>query len=156
MSHSLSGYPEMLQSEETGKVLRILGVDPTLVSRVQGSLLEGSTGGETVRQGADRVQNITVSNREKAYRVARNVILFALTRARWARSITVGMRQKTWVSGSNCPILGHVEAGLRYSTPIPTTDSFVVNGVNLMHPLDFMSGHPEECVDCQCTFICRR
>jgi hypothetical protein len=155
MTNPSPDIPAVLAGEDTFSILRALRVEGNAILELQRSLVEGSSAGETIPKLADRVQAITKVDRGQAVRVARNVIGFVLSKVRWEQAVSVGMTHKTWICPSNCPIFGHAQASERYSDPIPLSEPFIVNNVPLMYPRDFLSGHIDECVDCQCMMFTR-
>jgi len=132
-------------------LLRLLtGRADEILFTLQASLVSGMAKGERALDLASRVEtNITV-DRSEAVSIARNYVGFAVVRVRWEESLQIGFTHKTWLCGKTCPILGHGVAAERYRTPIPIMDPFIVNGIPLMYALDFLSGHPDQCIDCQC------
>jgi len=148
-----SAIRETLTSHDTLEVLRVLNVEQKLRLDVQQALLEGSDAGETILELADRVEELTESDRRQCVRIARNVMGFVLSKARWEQAVSVGMTHKIWLCAPNCPIFGHGQAAQRYATPIPLSEPFIVNNIPLMFARDFLSGHVGECIDCECMMI---
>jgi len=122
-------------------------------------LQEGCENGEDFRRLASRVQAITPVNRKQAVDVAHNVVGAVLSERHYLSVLSAGLTHKKWV----CParptreLGGHRQAEQRYSRcPCPVEDLFVVNGASLRFPRDYTSGHPEECLGCQCLAIASR
>jgi len=120
------------------------------------SLQEGCENGEEFRRLAGRVQEITPTDRKQAIEVARNVVGAVMSESHFLSVLSAGLTHKKWV----CParpareLGGHRQAEQRYSRhPCRIEASFVINGVSLRFPRDYTSGHPEECIRCQCLAI---
>ena len=116
-------------------------------------LQEGCESGEDYRKLASRIEAIVICDREKALGIARNVVGAVLSESRFLSHLASGVTHKEWV----CParpireIAGHRQAERKYAKrPCPISEPFLVNGVRLRFPGDYMAGHPEECIGCLC------
>jgi hypothetical protein len=134
------------------------GAQQTCV-RLLNSLEEGSDQGEDVRRLADRVQAILQGDREQAFSIAQNVLGAVLAERQYTSALSAGMKNKIWC----CPpspareLGGHRDAERRYRKhPCPIDEPFTVNGARLRFPRDYTTGHPEECVGCNCLAIAKR
>lgn len=133
---------------------------PQQTDRVRNMLFntmqEGSESGEDYRRLATRIQIVLQVDREKAINIAYNVVGAVLSEARFVGHLRTGATHKNWI----CPakpireLGGHRAAQRKYTrTPCPIEAPFLVNGVPLRFPRDYTTGHPEECVGCQCLCV---
>jgi uncharacterized protein with gpF-like domain len=134
-------------------------IDRYTRDRLKVSLAEGLQEGETIRELATRVQTFMGNRRASAVVIARNAIGQTLSRARHEGHKATGMTHRIWIHsrgpGERRP--AHVAAEGYYTEhPVGMDEPFVINGVRLLYPRDFSSGHPEETVNCQCAAIAKR
>jgi hypothetical protein len=130
--------------------------DERMYALVNNTLQEGLAQGEDLRRLAGRLCSALGTAHEEAYRIAENVIGAVMSESRYESCRRAGMTHKKWI----CPrapmreLGGHRDAERRYSRdPCPLNEPFLVNGVPLRFPRDYTSGHPEECIGCQCLAI---
>jgi hypothetical protein len=159
----MSGFSmiEAWASKNTQMAIECLLPEDTerIRTAVLNSLEEGCSQGEGRLILADRVQKILQSSRDVAIRVADNVVGAVLSESRYTGALSAGMTHKIWI----CPhgpfreIGGHRDAEKKYSRhPCPIEEPFVVTGVALRFPRDYTTGHPEQCIGCQCLAIAKR
>lgn len=144
---------DQIANATTVRVLSVLTNKPDeTLTNLQAAFLAGSENGETILKLASRVQHIITVSRDEALSIARNTMGFILSKVRFDGAISSGLTHKKWLC-TNCPIFGHGLAGVEYKKPIPISEPFIVNGMQLMYPRDFMSEHIDECIDCECMCI---
>ena len=134
-------------------------IDSRTRNILRANLREGLEAGEDARKLADRVQGVMGNRRGEAMGIARNAVGQTLSQARHEGHLAAGMTHKMWIysrgPGERRP--AHIEAEARYAAdPCPISEPFEIDGVYLMYPRDFSSGHPEETVNCQCLQIAKR
>lgn len=155
----LLSNPEITRQLQSEAVKISTLIDDASRKILRRHLVEGLNAGETALQLADRVQDVMGNRRKAALTVARNSIGQTLSMARHEGHKAAGMTHKIWVfsRGPGERREAHVLAESTYRrSPIPLAEPFVINGVPLMFPRDFSSGHPEETVNCQCLQIAKR
>ncbi|HOD79964.1 MAG: Phage portal protein [Planctomycetes bacterium ADurb.Bin126] len=122
------------------------------------NLASGIEEGETVKQLADRVQDVMANRRRAAVGIARNHVGAVLSKARHEGQQSSGMTHKLWVfsrgAGQRRP--GHMDAERRYAShPCPIDQPFLIGGERLMYPRD-ESASAKETANCQCVQVARR
>jgi hypothetical protein len=154
-----SGPPKLVPDDSDQgslQVLRMLtGRPDAIVITLHRSLLAGMRKVESAIDLTDRIQASISIDRMQAHSIAENFMAFIFSRNSWERLHGIGLG-KTWLCGPQCKIPGHPAACKKYRDPIPLDEPFIVNGVPLMYPRDFLSGHIDQCRDCQCLLIGKR
>ena len=148
-------------SPNTEFAIKILvgGARQRTCTSILNELQLGMSRGETVLEMANRVEPLLGADREQAVRVARNVVGAVLSESHYLATLNTGMTHKIWICSRNPgqQLPGHLEVEARYrDDPCPIGEAFVVNGFRLRFPRDYLSGSPDDCIDCQCAAIAKR
>ncbi len=135
----------------------LLRGDRTVLRALHQEFIRSAREGVPVNRLAGIVQRHSGLEIRQSLRTAEQVMGYVLSKHRWMRQMEGGATHKKWVCGMTCPILGHGQAQEDTARePVPVNGPFVVNGVKLMFPRDFESGHMEECIFCDCLALgCR-
>ena len=127
--------------------------------RVHNELQDAMSQGDTILEMASRVQRLLGDDRKYALRIARNVVGAVLSESRFLQHLSTGATHKIWLCSRNPgqQLPGHAEVEARYrDNPCPIDEGFVVNGFRLRFPRDYLSGRPDDCIDCECLAIAKR
>jgi phage portal protein BeeE len=125
----------------------------TVRKRLNTSLQEGLTEGETTKELTERVKTVfgNIGNAD-AKRIALTETNVAFNSARQDAMADSGIAYKAWLSSHGPHVrAAHAQAERDYTidNPIPIEQPFVVGGEELMFPGD-PSGSPENVINCQC------